>query len=177
VFFLDFLYGARPRRQVLSATRGVSMDTTLFSNVNSAIPRNIWERYPFVEDIIMSEDQEWSRRVLLDGYSIVYQADASVRHSHNYTLAGAFRRFFDSGASSSRAYMAGSGDSTRALARAAVSYATGETRWLWTTGRRRWIPYAALYESTKMLGLVCGANHARIPLKLKRRMSALPEHW
>jgi rhamnosyltransferase len=107
----------------------------------------------------------------------VYQADASVRHSHNYTLAGAFRRFFDSGASSSRAYMAGSGDSTRVLARAAFSYATGETRWLWTTRRRRWIPYAALYESTKMLGLVCGANHARIPLKLKRRMSALPEHW
>jgi rhamnosyltransferase len=177
VFFLDFLYGPRPRRQILSATRGVSMDTTLFSNVNSAIPRNIWERYPFVEDIIMSEDQEWSRRVLLDGYTVEYEPEAAVRHSHNYTLAGAFRRFFDSGASSSRAYMAGADHSTRALARASVSYATGETRWLWTTGRRRWIPYAAVYESAKMVGLICGANHPRIPLRLKRRMSALPEFW
>jgi rhamnosyltransferase len=177
VFFLDFLYGPIPRRQSLSATRGVSMDTTLFSNVNSAIPRNIWERYSFVEDIIMSEDQEWSRRVLLDGYTVVYEPEAAVRHSHNYTLAGAFRRFFDSGASSSRAYMAGADHSTRALARAAVAYANGETRWLWMTGRRRWIPYAAVYESAKMLGLICGANHPRIPLQLKRRMSALPEFW
>lgn len=177
VFFLDFLYGPTPRRQALSTTLGVSMDTTLFSNVNSAMPRNIWERYRFVDDIIMSEDQEWSRRVLLDGYTVVYEPEAAVRHSHNYTLAGAFRRFFDSGASSSRAYMAGADHSTRALARAAVAYATGETRWLWTTGRRRWIPYAAVYESTKMLGLICGANHPRIPLRLKRQMSALPEFW
>jgi hypothetical protein len=43
------------------------MDTTLFSNVNAAIPRAVWERFRFVEDIIMSEDQEWSRRVLLAG--------------------------------------------------------------------------------------------------------------
>jgi hypothetical protein len=28
-----------------------------------------------------------------------------------------------------------------------------------------------------MLGLVLGANHRRLPLAAKRRLSALPSHW
>ena len=52
----------------------------------------------------MSEDQEWSRRVLLAGMSIVYAPDAAVHHSHAYTVGAGVRRFFDSGASSERSY-------------------------------------------------------------------------
>lgn len=177
LYFLDFLYGSTPRRQRALAIDQLSMDTTLFSNVNAAMPWAVWERFPFVEDIIMSEDQEWSRRVLLEGFSIAYEPGAAVRHSHNYTLAAAFRRFFDSGASSSRAYMAGRQHSSRVLRAAAVSYARGELVWLWRTAQRRWIPYAALYEGTKMLGLLIGARHDRIPLSVKRRLSAMPTYW
>jgi rhamnosyltransferase len=176
-YFLNFLYGAQPRRQRIDGAHQLSMQTTLFSNVNSAMPAAVWKRFPFVEDIIMSEDQEWSRRVLLDGFSIAYEPEAAVRHSHNYTLAAAFRRFFDSGASSSRAYMAGKDHSSRVLRSAAIEYARGEVVWLWRTGQARWIPYAAVYEMTKMLGLIAGANHERIPLRHKRRLSAMPSYW
>jgi rhamnosyltransferase len=176
-YFLDFLYGPGPRRQQAAGTHQLTMDTTLFSNVNSAIRRELWERFPFVDDIIMSEDQDWSRRVLLEGFTIVYEPEAAVRHSHNYTLRAAFRRFFDSGASADRAYLAGERESTRALRAAALRYARGELTWMWRTGQARWIPYAAVYETTKMLGLLFGANHRRLPLALKRRMSALPDFW
>ncbi len=176
-YFLDFLYGPNPRGQQVAAEDELSMATTLFSNVNAAMPRAVWERFPFVEDIIMSEDQEWSRRVLLAGFTLIYEPTAVVRHSHNYTLVAAFRRFFDSGASSSRAYMAGKRHSSRVLRRAAVDYARGEVAWLWRTGHRRWIPYATVYETTKMLGLLAGARHEQIPLPLKRRLSALPSYW
>jgi rhamnosyltransferase len=176
-YFLDFLYGAEPRRQRASGAHELTMQTTLFSNVNSAIRRELWERFPFVEDIIMSEDQDWSRRVLLEGFTIVYEPAAAVRHSHNYTLKGAFRRFFDSGASADRAYLAGERASARALRAAAIRYAGGELAWLWRSGQRRWIPYATLYESLKMLGLLLGANHRRLPLAAKRRLSALPAFW
>lgn len=176
-YFLDFLYGPRARRQTALGAHRLSMDTTLFSNVNAAIPRATWERFPFVEDIVMSEDQEWSRRVLLEGYEIAYEPAAAVRHSHNYTLMGAFRRFFDSGASSSRAYMTGHAHSARVLRAAAIRYAKGEVAWLWRTGQRRWLPYAALYESTKMLGLLAGARHERIPVAVKRRLSSMPTYW
>ena len=153
------------------------METTLFSNVNAAMPREVWQQFPFVEDIIMSEDQDWSRRVLLAGRRIAYEPQAAVRHSHDYTLLAALRRFFDSGASSERAYMAGERESAKVLRAAAIRYATGELRWLWRTGQRRWIPYTVIYESAKMLGLVLGANHRRLPLALKRRLSAMPSFW
>jgi rhamnosyltransferase len=176
-YFLDFLYGEQPRRQRAADTRELTMETTLFSNVNAAVRRELWERFPFVEDIIMSEDQDWCRRVLLEGFAVVYEPTAAVGHSHNYTLLGAFRRFFDSGASADRAYLAGERESMRALRAAALRYGRGELAWMWRTGRRRWIPYAALYETVKMIGLLLGANHRRLPLAAKRRLSSLPGFW
>jgi len=154
-FFLDFMYGPSPRAQRLGGIEELSFEQTLFSNVNSAIPRSAWEANPFRDDVTMSEDQEWSRRMLLAGHTIVYEPDAAVRHSHAYTLRGAFRRFYDSGASAGRSYVAGE-ESRAALRRAFKRYAVGEVRWLWRTGHRRWIPYAAVYELAKLTGLQLG---------------------
>jgi rhamnosyltransferase len=176
-FFLDFLYGPEARVQRAPRRSDLSMDTTLFSNVNAAIPRWVWERFRFAEDIIMSEDQEWSRRVLEAGFALAYEPAACVRHSHDYTLAAAFRRFFDSGVSAERTYLAGNERARRILRASAVRYAREEVLWLARGGLRRWIPYAALYESAKFAGLVLGANHRRLPVTMKRRFSALPSHW
>jgi rhamnosyltransferase len=176
-FFLDFLYGPEARTQRASGPAELTMQTTLFSNVNAALRRELWRRHPFPEDLIMSEDQDWSRRVLLEGHAILYEPAAAVRHSHNYTLLGALRRFFDSGVSAESAYLAGERQSVQVLRAAALRYAREEVAWLWRTGQRRWLPYTALYEGVKMVGLVLGANHRRLPLALKRRLSALPAHW
>jgi rhamnosyltransferase len=175
-YFLDFLYGPKSRTQRLAHAGEVSMESTLFSNVNAAMPRAIWERFPFAEDIIMSEDQEWARRVLLEGYAVRYEAQAAVRHSHDYTLGAAFRRFFDSGVSAERSYTGGDG-ATAVLRRRAVAYARGEVAWLWRTGNARWIPYAALYEAAKFAGLQLGLHHDRLPTRLKPRLSALGNYW
>ncbi len=176
-YFLDFLYGAHPREQRAARASELSMETTLFSNANAAIRRSVWERYRFVEDIIMSEDQEWSRRVLLAGFQVLYEPAAAVRHSHPYTLASAFRRFFDSGVSADRAYLAGARPSARTLNRAALRYGRGELVWLWRTERRRSIPYAVAYELAKFVGLQLGARHQRLPMWLKLRFTALPSYW
>jgi rhamnosyltransferase len=154
-FFLDFMYGASPRIQRIGGIEELSFEQTLFSNVNSAIPRSVWEANPFRDDVTMSEDQEWSRRMLLAGHTIIYEPAAAVRHSHAYTLRGAFRRFYDSGASAGRSYVAGE-ESRAALRRAFRRYAVGELSWLWRTGRRRWIPYAAVYVLAKLTGLQLG---------------------
>jgi rhamnosyltransferase len=144
--------------------------------VNSAMPRALWEAFPFADDIIMSEDQEWSRRVLQAGLGIVYEPKAAVYHSHVYSVGRAMRRFFDSGASAERSYVHGTGSKV-ALRRAGVRYAHGELAWLWTTGQRRWIPYTAVYELAKFAGLHLGRRHQLLPVALKTRMSAYPEHW
>jgi GT2 family glycosyltransferase len=176
-FFLDFLYPPSPRLQQVSGPAELSLRTTLFSNVNSAIRRSFWERFPFADDLFFAEDQDWSRRVLLAGYAIQYEPEAAVRHSHAYTLTTAFKRFFDSGASAERGYLAGGSTSSAVLRREALRYAREELAWLTRTGQRRWIPYAATYELGKFLGVQLGARHRRLPLWLKRRCSFFPAYW
>jgi rhamnosyltransferase len=168
-FFLDFLYGPEPRSQRASGLDELSLETTLFSNVNSAMRREVWERNRFAEGIVMSEDQEWSRRMLLAGRSIVYEPRAVVRHSHAYTLGSAFCRFFASGMSAEDSYLSGS-SSRGALRRAALSYAGREIAWLWRTGQRRWLPYTAVYELTKLAALQLGSRHRKLPPRLTRRL-------
>ena len=175
-YFLDFLYGADARVQRLAAEAEPDFEQTLFSNVNSAIPRAVWQEFPFADDLIMSEDQEWSRRVLRAGYELVYEPEAAVHHSHRYSVAEAFRRFFDSGVSAERSYAVGDAGGG-ALRRAGARYARGEVEWLWETGQRRWIPYAAVYELAKFTGMQLGRRHRRLPLPLKRRFSALRGYW
>lgn len=177
VFFMDFLYGPRARTQTAASPAQLTMETTLFSNVCSAIRRETLERFPFAGDIIMSEDQEWARRVLLEGYELRYVADAVVRHSHPYTLRQAFRRFFDSGVSAERAYEPGGVESRAALRGASRRYAVQELRWLSARGRRRWLPYAVLYEGTKWIGLQLGRRHERLPRRLVLRFTAAKAYW
>ena len=176
-YFMDFLYGPAARTQSIDGAHELSMETTLFSNVCSAIRRDVFEQLEFVDDIIMSEDQEWSRRVLLAGYELRYVPDAVVHHSHPYTLSQAFRRFFDSGVSAERAYRPGGGQSESALRRAALRYPLGEARWLVRSGNARWLPYALVYEGAKFLGLQLGLRWKRLPRSLVLRFTALPSYW
>jgi rhamnosyltransferase len=170
-FFLDFLYGSKPRTQRLEPGAELTFESTLFSNVNAAIPRSILERFPFRDDLTMSEDQEWSRRVLREGFGLVYEPRAAVRHSHPYTIRSAFRRFFDSGVSAEHSYV--EGDASRvALRRAGARYAREELSWLWRTGRAHWIPYTAVYELAKFTGLQLGLRHRQLPAPLARRLSS-----
>jgi rhamnosyltransferase len=176
-YFLDFLYGPEPRLQGASGAHEISMENALFSNVNSAIRRSAWEELGFAEDVVMAEDGDWARRVLLAGRLLRYEPAAAVVHSHRYGLRTAFRRFFDSGAASERNYMAGSETSSRVLRRRALEYARGELGWLVRNGHALWIPYAGLYELTKFAGLQVGVRHERLPAGLKRRLSGYPEWW
>ena len=175
-YFVDFLYGPEARVQRLDAADEPDFEQTLFSNFNSAIPRAVWQEFPFADDLIMSEDQEWSRRVLRAGYELVYEPDAPVHHSHRYSVTEAFRRFFDSGVSAERSYAADAAGGG-ALRRAGARYARGEVEWLWESGQRRWIPYAAFYELAKFTGMQLGRRHRRLPLPLKRHFSALGGYW
>lgn len=173
-YFLDFLYGPSSRVQRAGSVDELTMETTLFSNANSAMPRELLERFPFAEDVLIAEDQDWSRRVLLAGYELRYEARAAVRHSHAYTLFTGFRRFFESGVAADRSFLAGGGQARGVLRKKAVAYARGELRWLLSTRQARWIPYTAAYEAAKFAGLQLGARHERLPLWLKSRWTRYP---
>jgi rhamnosyltransferase len=174
-YFLDFVYGPQARVQRAASVDELTMETTLYSNANSAMPRTLLERFPFAGDVLIAEDQDWSRRVLLDGWSIVYEPRAVVRHSHAYTIRSAFKRFFESGVAGSRTFLAGGSSAQKALRRKGVEYALGEFRWLARSGNAKWIPYTCIYEGMKFVGIQLGARHERLPRALKRRWTNYPQ--
>jgi rhamnosyltransferase len=176
-YYWEFLYGPEPRTQRASSLAEVNFETTHFSNVNSAIPRALLLEHPFAEDLVMSEDHEWSRRMLLAGYAIAYEPRAVVRHSHTYSIAGAFRRFFDSGVTADESFLGDTPGARAVMRRASVRYARGELAWLWRTRKRRWIPYSVAYELAKFTGLQLGRRHHVLPVSVKRRLSSLPGYW
>jgi rhamnosyltransferase len=65
-----------------------------FSNVNSCIRRQAWERMPFPE-IDFGEDQAWAAVVQSAGWATGYAEHAVVRHSHEYGPMELFRRRYD----------------------------------------------------------------------------------
>ena len=65
-----------------------------FSDNNSCLRRNIWEKLPF-DDVDYAEDQFWARKILEAGYGKVYCPKAGVYHSHNYPLKAYGKRYYD----------------------------------------------------------------------------------
>ncbi|MGH7960247.1 MAG: glycosyltransferase family 2 protein [Candidatus Binatia bacterium] len=65
-----------------------------FSNVSSAIRREVWEKFPLPE-VEFGEDQLWAKQVLEAGYKTAYCADSLVYHSHSYGPWDNFGRHFD----------------------------------------------------------------------------------
>ncbi|MDD3885512.1 MAG: glycosyltransferase [Victivallaceae bacterium] len=69
----------------------------MFSLVSSAASRELLLAEPFDESLQYSEDIEWSYRLRRKGCRIVYVPEAKSIHSHNYTLAETWKRFFNEG--------------------------------------------------------------------------------
>lgn len=65
-----------------------------FSDNNSCLRRDIWEKYPY-EDVNFAEDQIWARKMIELGYKKVYCPTAAVYHSHNYPLKTYKKRYYD----------------------------------------------------------------------------------
>jgi rhamnosyltransferase len=151
-FFLERTYGPRPAWRRLSGSANVSIDDIFFSNVSSAIRRDVWQLHPFRDDVVMSEDQYWAFDVLSAGFDVAYVPEAQVYHSHNYSLPILFRRNWQSGASL-RGLIA---DTPAAIAGRGVSYILDQARFLVLDGRAHWLPYMLVYEATKAAGFSMG---------------------
>lgn len=64
-----------------------------FDNVNSCIRKSAWRKVPF-PDVAYAEDFAWATEALTSGFSIFWQPNARVFHSHNRPLAYEFRRSY-----------------------------------------------------------------------------------
>jgi rhamnosyltransferase len=172
-FSLARVYPATPFRREWRPGEPLRLHDVFFSNVCSALRRSVWEDIPFDDELIMSEDQQWSRDALRAGWAIAYASDAEVLHSHNRTLGQVFRRHFDSGVS-----LAGLvDDRTSDTLAFGLRFVVDEVRHLWRSGAAARIPYLFLYEASRAGGFLLGRQHRALPSWLRRRCSEHRYHW
>jgi rhamnosyltransferase len=166
-----------PQRRVYEyrSNDGLQMDQLFFSNVSSAIRRDVYERYPMPE-MLKSEEWVWTRTVLKAGYRLIYEPKSIVYHSHDYSLRQVFREYFDSGASFT-AVFPGTKFSFASLVIQGLRYLIDEVRFFAQIRKARALPYAMLYEFIKGAGLLLGTGYRRIPEAIRRRFTKKRDHW
>ncbi len=64
-----------------------------FDNVNGCIKKSVWQNIPF-PDVPYAEDVAWAIEALKNHYTLCWQPDAQVFHSHNRTLGYELKRSF-----------------------------------------------------------------------------------
>ena len=128
----------------------------------------------FPSDVILGEDMSVAARLLMADKRVAYVADACAYHSHNYSLAQEFRRYFDTGVFHARepwllqTFGTAGGEGLRFL--------RSELAYLWRHSPS-WIPSALARTLAKWLGYNLGRQEATLPLAFKRWCSMHKGYW
>ena len=123
---------------------------------------------------IASEETIAIAAMHLAGWRSAYVAEAMVYHSHAYTVAQEFRRYFDVGVTQARnpvlteVFGIARGDGKR--------FVLSELRYL-LRHRPAELPSALLRTVTKLAGYRLGRREARLSPAMRRRLSMNPGFW
>lgn len=66
-----------------SSNKDVFFDGFFCNNANSAIKRNVWEKYKFNENITGLEDMYLTQQIIQDNMKVSYIPEANVKHIHH----------------------------------------------------------------------------------------------
>jgi glycosyltransferase involved in cell wall biosynthesis len=68
-------------------------DHPFCNNANAAIRRELWEEFPYDEQLTGLEDVDWAKRVQKAGYHISYASEAEIIHVHDETPRQVLNRY------------------------------------------------------------------------------------
>lgn len=128
----------------------------------------------FPEDTLFAEDQIVAGRMLMAGWRLAYVADACVTHSHEYTVAQEFKRYFDIGVFHARnrwlldEFGAAEGEGMR--------FVRSQMKYLWSHERSA-IPGALFRLLAKYLGYRLGRIERWFSLGAKAKLSMNSDYW
>jgi len=157
-----------------SSTQSMGLGAYFFSNVASAIRKNVFmEMGMFADDVIMNEDMLMCAKLLNAGHSVAYAAEAQVYHSHDYSLPQTFQRYFDIGVFFARHFdipnLATNGRG--------ASYARKLLLHTIRQGDLSAFFHAIGETAAKFAGFTLGKFERFIPLVLKRHLSMHSGFW
>jgi rhamnosyltransferase len=128
----------------------------------------------FPSEVIMAEDAIVAGRLLLAGWKTAYVAEAQVYHSHPFTLAQEFRRYFDTGvyhqqAEWLRERFGDPGGEGKRFVMSELAYLTPRHLQL--------VPYALVRTAFKAIGYELGLHKTTLGVGLSRRLSYHKSYW
>lgn len=167
-FILDCAYPGTSSRRTRDSLALRDAGYILFSNAAGAIRREELLARPFREDVMMCEDTHWAVEVLLADRMIAYVAEATVRHSHHYTLRAILARNFDFGVTlQGLPGSLGMGSYVRYLVR--------EQAFVRRRNGLKGLPWMMAFEFARCSGYVLGSMHQRLPQGVCWRLSGYPD--
>lgn len=128
----------------------------------------------FPEHVIFGEDSYAAAKLLLAGWKIVYQADATVIHSHHFSPAEEFHRYFDIGVHHDReswllqTFGAAGGEG--------LNFVRSELRYLMAHDKAK-LPIAMLRTLGKLSAYRIGRLWRRLPASVNRQLSSNRGFW
>jgi rhamnosyltransferase len=167
----DIVYGAQKLVKDPAHRNGLGYRFYHFSDVNAAIRRNVWQATRFPEDLKVFEDLGIAKRMLDDGWKIVYEPEAAVLHSHHYSTLGLFKRYFDIGYTLKKLNIWDAPGTRKSILRDAWKMLKRKLDRRGQSGQKR-IGRGIHQDIAKSFGLFLGLNQNCLPLVLKRHLSA-----
>lgn len=138
----------------ISSVHRRTLKTFFFSNAASAINRACFEEVGrFPSPVSTNEDMLLCARLMDAGYQIAYVAEAEVIHSHEFSLAEVFQRYFRIGA------VARNHHATLRVERnpgEGLEFTRQQIAHLQSIGRSELIPSAIVEAGVKALAFYCG---------------------
>ena len=153
----------------------LGIKTYFSSNVCCAYKRDIFVKQGgFCGKTIFNEDMIYAAGVIQAGYAIVYEAEARVIHSHNFSGRQQFSRNFDlavSQADHPEVFdgLPSEGEGIRMVRKTA--------KILMKTGHGGQIPALIFGSGCKYLGYRLGKQYRILPMWLVRRCTSSPDYW
>lgn len=170
-FRLQWIYNDNPEIKDGRLESGFSRKTFSFSDVNSAVRKDLLTRFPFDESLNFCEDTYLAKQLIANGYKIAYCPDAAVYHGHNHSLLDVFRRYFDIAIAYRRI---GILDKIKGIEDEGGKYAIEELKYLGRHGYWLWIPVAFINNLAKYIGFKLGEMEGFLPLPVKK---AISKYW
>jgi rhamnosyltransferase len=170
-----FSYPAASRVRSWESRKTQGFKSIFFSNAFGAYRRSaLLSVGGFSSDVIFGEDTLVVARLHRAGWKTAYVADATVRHSHAYSIAEEFRRYFDIGVLHAREswlieqFGSASGEGRRFVA--------SELKHLLKHAPHH-VPSALMRTFAKYLGYKVGRRESRIAPRLKYHLGLNRQYW
>jgi rhamnosyltransferase len=170
-----FNYADSTQKKDLGQRRSSGAKAFFCSNSFAAYRRaTLLQLSGFRRDLILGEDMEFAARALLAGYANVYCAEATVYHSHDYSMREMFRRYFDLGVFEARnQWMRQHFGSHKSEG---LRFVKAELRYLLANAPLQ-IPRSILHTCAKFCGYRLGMREQTLPKSVKRRLSMSRAYW